>query len=107
MKDGAAALAILFVATMMGCGSSSGGVSITITPTSAAVPLGHTQQFIATVKNTSNTAVTWQVNGVVGGQRDHRHDHDQRPVHCSVQLHHGHGHGGGRGRCTRASTADS
>src|SRR5439155_16038186 len=37
----------------------------------AALPIsvgaGGTQQFTATVRNTSNTAVTWQVNGVTGG----------------------------------------
>src|SRR6184192_2421689 len=42
-------------------------VSVTISPTSATVATGGTQQFTATVQNTSNTAVTWQVNGVTGG----------------------------------------
>src|SRR5437764_297083 len=42
-------------------------VSVTISPTSATVAAGGTQQFSATVQNTSNTAVTWQVNGVAGG----------------------------------------
>src|SRR5205823_1711907 len=42
-------------------------VSVTISPTSATVATGGTQQFTATVKNKSNTAVTWQVNGVTGG----------------------------------------
>src|SRR6202008_541842 len=42
-------------------------VSITIAPLSATVATGGTQQFSATVQNTSNTAVTWQVNGVAGG----------------------------------------
>ena len=42
-------------------------VGVTISPTSAAVAVGGTQQFSATVQNTSNTAVTWQVNGVMGG----------------------------------------
>jgi hypothetical protein len=42
-------------------------VSITISPTSASVRVGNTHQFTATVKNTTNTAVTWKVNGVVGG----------------------------------------
>src|SRR2546425_9300954 len=42
-------------------------VSVTISPTSATVAAGGTQQFTATVQNTSNTAVTWQVNGVTGG----------------------------------------
>ena len=42
-------------------------VSVTISPISATVAAGGTQQFSAMVQNTSNTAVTWQVNGVTGG----------------------------------------
>src|SRR6202007_1461375 len=42
-------------------------VSVTISPTSATVATGGTQQFTATVQNASNAAVTWQVNGVAGG----------------------------------------
>jgi hypothetical protein len=70
MKQVAAAIAILFATTMIGCGSSSssgGAVSISISPTSATVALGRTLQFTATVNTASNAAVTWQVNGTVGG----------------------------------------
>src|SRR5437764_13338825 len=42
-------------------------VSVTISPILATVAAGGTQQFSAVVQNTSNTAVTWQVNGVTGG----------------------------------------
>jgi hypothetical protein len=42
-------------------------VSITISPTSASVRINRTKQFTATVQNTQNTAVTWKVNGVAGG----------------------------------------
>ena len=42
-------------------------VVISISPTSATVITGGTQQFTATLQNTSNTAVTWQVNGGTGG----------------------------------------
>src|SRR5438105_619695 len=42
-------------------------VSVTASPTSATVAPGGTQQFTAMVQNTSNTAVTWQVNGMTGG----------------------------------------
>jgi hypothetical protein len=42
-------------------------VRVSITPTSATVQTGTTLQFTATVTNTSNTAVTWQVNGTAGG----------------------------------------
>src|SRR5438876_4393503 len=47
--------------------TSATAVSITISPLSATVATGGTQQFTATVQNTANTAVTWQVNGVSGG----------------------------------------
>src|SRR5207244_3994983 len=42
-------------------------VSVTISPILATVAAGGTQQFSAVVQNTSNTAVTWQVNGMTGG----------------------------------------
>src|SRR5712692_8655865 len=46
---------------------SAPSVSVSISPTGAALQVGHSQQFTATVSNTSNTAVTWLVNGTVGG----------------------------------------
>lgn len=42
-------------------------VSVTVTPANVSVAVGHTQTFIATVNNASDTSVTWQVNGVTGG----------------------------------------
>lgn len=42
-------------------------VSVTISPASASVQTGATRQFTATVTGSANTAVTWQVNGVTGG----------------------------------------
>jgi hypothetical protein len=42
-------------------------VSVTVAPTTANVLLGNTQQFGATVSGTTNTAVTWSVNGISGG----------------------------------------
>jgi hypothetical protein len=42
-------------------------VSISITPTTASVEVGDTQQFTSTVSNSPNSAVTWQVNGITGG----------------------------------------
>jgi uncharacterized protein (DUF1800 family) len=42
-------------------------VSVTVSPTSASPRAGDAQQFTATVTGTSNTTVTWSVNGVVGG----------------------------------------
>ena len=42
-------------------------VSVSVVPASASVPAGLTQQFLATVTGAGNTNVTWQVNGVTGG----------------------------------------
>ena len=61
------ALALL----LSGCGSGGGGgnspqPSVTVTGNSQ-VRLGGTDQFTATVTNTTSTQVTWQVNGVSGG----------------------------------------
>jgi len=43
------------------------GVSVAVTPASAVVRTGATQQFAATVQNATDASVTWSVNGVVGG----------------------------------------
>ena len=56
---------------LSGCGSGIGGgsgsqPSITVSGASQ-VRLGGTVSFAATVTNLSNTSVTWQVNGVAGG----------------------------------------
>ena len=45
----------------------SPSVTVTVSSSSSSVLLGNTQQFTATVTGTSNTAVTWSVNGVPGG----------------------------------------
>jgi hypothetical protein len=42
-------------------------VSISISPKSASLQTGQTQQFNATVSGTSNTGVNWLVNGLPGG----------------------------------------
>lgn len=48
--------------------SGSGiGVAVSVSPTSATVQTGGTQQFTATVTGTTNTAVNWLVNTVAGG----------------------------------------
>ena len=74
---GSHVLCLPFVAALLGIagcsGSSAGGgvttpPAISVTVTGAAdTRLGSTTQFTATVTNTTNTAVTWQVNGVSGG----------------------------------------
>jgi len=62
--------------TLAACGGGSGGAtkitSISISPTTATVPVNTTSQFVATVNlsnssTTTNTTVTWEVNGVAGG----------------------------------------
>lgn len=42
-------------------------VVVTVTPATATVVLGAGQNFTATVTGNANTAVTWSVNGIVGG----------------------------------------
>jgi hypothetical protein len=42
-------------------------VVVAVQPASATVAAGAAQQFVATVTNSPNTTVTWQVNGIVGG----------------------------------------
>jgi hypothetical protein len=44
-----------------------GGVSVTLAPSPATVATFGSQQFTATLSGTSNTGITWEVNGVVGG----------------------------------------
>jgi len=60
-------LGFMVVSFLLGCGGSSSTVTVTISPTSATVGPFGTVQFTATVANTSNTAVTWEVNTVTGG----------------------------------------
>jgi len=45
-------------------------VSVSVSPESAAVEVNTQRQFTATVTGTSNQAVTWDVNGVVGGNSE-------------------------------------
>src|SRR5260370_40038678 len=58
----------------IGCGSNnpssnqpSSAIRVSISPSSATVAPTLTKQFSATVSNSSNAAVTWQVNGTTGG----------------------------------------
>jgi uncharacterized protein (DUF1800 family) len=44
-----------------------GGVAVQVTPPTSTVRAGAQQAFAATVSGTTNTAVSWSVNGVVGG----------------------------------------
>ncbi len=45
----------------------NGTLSVAVSPTSASVELGQTQAFSATVAGAQDTRVTWDVNGIVGG----------------------------------------
>jgi glycosyl hydrolase family 39 (putative alpha-L-iduronidase)/Big-like domain-containing protein len=47
--------------------ASSSAVSISISPTTAFVAAGATQQFTATVTGAKNTKATWSVDGINGG----------------------------------------
>ena len=61
----------------LGCGASGSSLSpppppllsivVTVTPTNGSVVLGGQATFIAAVTNTTDTAVSWSVNGVPGG----------------------------------------
>jgi hypothetical protein len=65
---------ILAVVWVAGCSSTGQGggnpppqIVVTIAPLTATVIAGQMQQFTATVTGTSNTSVTWAVNGTTGG----------------------------------------
>jgi hypothetical protein len=58
---GLACVSVLFSGCSGTSHSSAGGVSVS--PTTASVAVGKTQQFAATVSGTSNTGVTWAVVG--------------------------------------------
>lgn len=46
---------------------TSGSLNVWISPTGATVSTNQSQQFTAVVSGNSNTAVTWEVNGMAGG----------------------------------------
>jgi hypothetical protein len=61
---------VLVVCSLLGCGGSSPtlpNVTITISPSVATLGLAGQQQFTATTSGTTNASVTWEVNGVSGG----------------------------------------
>ena len=53
--------------TSGGGGTNPPAVTVTISPASANVRAGASQQFTQTVSGSSNQAVTWEVNGTAGG----------------------------------------
>jgi hypothetical protein len=66
---------LVAIAVLSGCGgsssSSNGGgnnpVAVSVSPATATLKAGATQQFTATVTNASNTAVTWTVSPATAG----------------------------------------
>ena len=44
-----------------------GGIGVSVTPSPVSVPTFGSQQFTATISGTTNTGITWEVNGIVGG----------------------------------------
>jgi hypothetical protein len=73
LRDAAATLiAFGVLGLQLACAGSTGppaqtSVTVSVTPASANVFLGATQQFQSMVSGSSNTAVEWEVNGVAGG----------------------------------------
>ena len=65
------AFAVVFVLMLAACGGGGNNPpnnpSVTVSPATANVQEGSQQQFTATVSGTNDTGVTWQVNGVTGG----------------------------------------
>jgi hypothetical protein len=49
--------------------SGPSNITVAVSPAAASVPNYGTQQFLATVTGSTNTAVTWQVNGTTGGSQ--------------------------------------
>jgi hypothetical protein len=65
---------VICMLLLSSCGTSSPPpppppptIGVSVSPSSASVTLGATQQFTATVTNTTNVSVTWSVNGIAGG----------------------------------------
>jgi uncharacterized protein (DUF1800 family) len=62
------AAACLFAAGCSGgTGSSPAAVTVAVSPATASVRAGDSQQFSASVTGSTSTGVTWSVNGVAGG----------------------------------------
>jgi len=60
-------LLVLMFAACGGGGNNTNHPSVTVSPATANVQEGAQQQFTAMVTGTNDTNVTWQVNGVTGG----------------------------------------
>jgi uncharacterized protein YjdB len=73
-------LPLIVITQQISCSGGAGGgppvtnkvspapsITISLSPTSAQIAAGASVQFVVTVQNSSNPAVTWQVNGIPGG----------------------------------------
>jgi len=58
---------VVFLVSCSGKGSSGPQITVTINPTSTTVTVNQLAAFADTVMGTTNTAVNWEVNSVVGG----------------------------------------
>ncbi len=72
MRKAILPLIAALVMFLSACGGGGGNnpnntPTVTVSPATANVQEGSTQQFTATVTNTSSTAVNWSVNNVAGG----------------------------------------
>ena len=65
------AFAAMLIVTLAACGNGGNNPpnnpSVVVSPATANVQEGTQQQFTATVSGTNDNAITWQVNGVTGG----------------------------------------
>jgi hypothetical protein len=69
----------LLLLTLSGCVAAKSpvvsdppfGIEISLNLSSVTVQTSAKQKFNATIKNTSNTGVTWQINGFIGGDSAH------------------------------------
>jgi DNA-binding beta-propeller fold protein YncE len=67
IRGGFAVLILLLAGLASACHSNSISVMVTVSPSTMFVSLQGTTQFTTTVTNATDTTVTWQVNGVTGG----------------------------------------
>jgi len=66
-RCGAVVLMVCTVLWMAACGGGSKPIAVTISPATATLNGGGTQQFTATVTNTKNMSVTWSASCTAGG----------------------------------------
>ena len=67
ITPGAAATTAPAIAGQNACTVSAAGILVAVCPASDSVQTGATETLTATLANTADAAVTWEVNGIVGG----------------------------------------